>query len=150
MLHIRDGVWRVGGNIKDVFDHLPTGTTTGKISWETTFTIREKVASQFSIGNVYLLGDAAHIHSPAGAKGMNMCIEDSYIFAQLLKQNREAEYNSLRRPEIKRSVSILSQITDKVGGHNIVGNTIRQNMDKLSVFFPLVMPRMSKFLLGIK
>lgn len=150
MLHIRDGVWRVGGNIPDVFNYLPKGTKTGKISWETTFTVREMVAAQFNTGNVFLLGDSAHIHSPAGAKGMNMCIEDSYIFANLVKQNREAEFNAVRRPEIKRSVSIISQLTDKVGGHNIIGNTIRRHMDKLSVFFPLVMPPVRKFLLGIR
>lgn len=150
MLHIRDGVWRVGGNMKDVLNYLPKGTKTGKISWETTFTIREKVAAHFSKGNVYLLGDAAHIHSPAGAKGMNLCIEDSYIFSQLVANDREKAFNSVRRPKIRQAVNILSQLTDKVGGHNIIGNTIRSNFDKLSVFFPLVIPQMRKFLLGIK
>ena len=150
MLHIRDGIWRVGGNLDDVFSHLPKGTKTGKISWETTFTIREKVAATFNTGNVYLLGDAAHIHSPAGAKGMNLCIEDSYIFAGLVAEGREREFNDLRRPKIKKAVGILGQLTDKIGGRNLVGNTIRQNMDKLSIFFPLVMPQVRKFLLGIK
>jgi 2-polyprenyl-6-methoxyphenol hydroxylase-like FAD-dependent oxidoreductase len=150
MLHIRDGVWRVGGNIKDVLNYLPKGSRTGRISWETTFTIREKVAATFSKGNVFLLGDAAHIHSPAGAKGMNLCIEDSFIFAQLLQQGQEQKYSDGRRSEIRKAVNILSQLTDKVGGHNLVGNTIRSNFDKLSIFFPLIMPRMRKFLLGIK
>jgi 2-polyprenyl-6-methoxyphenol hydroxylase-like FAD-dependent oxidoreductase len=149
MLHIRDGVWRIGGNTGDVFNFLPKGTKVGKISWETTFTIREKVAETFNLKNVYLLGDAGHIHSPAGAKGMNLCIEDSYIFAQLLKQNREAQYHLQRHSKIKKAVGILGQLTDKIGGHNIVGNTLRSNMDKLSFLFPIVMPRMRKFLLGI-
>jgi len=150
MLHIRNGVWRVGGNMESVLDYLPKGTKTGNITWETTFTIREKVAAQFSKGNVFLLGDAAHIHSPVGARGMNLCIEDSFIFSQLIKDNRAQDYHHVRRPEIKKAVSILGQLTDKVGGRNLIGNTLRGNLDKFSFLFPLIMPRMKKFLLGIK
>lgn len=149
MLHIRDGVWRVGGTIPDAFNYLPKGTRIGKISWETTFTVREKVAEKFSTGNVYLLGDAAHIHSPAGAKGMNLCIEDSYIFSRLLKENRETDYHRVRHPKIRRTVNVIGQLTDKIGGRNFIGNTLRNNMDKLSIFFPLIMPRLRKFLLGL-
>ncbi len=149
MLYIRDGVWRVGGNIKDTLNYLPKGTKAGKISWDTSFTIKEKVARRFSKANIYLLGDAAHIHSPAGAKGMNMCIEDSYIFANLLKENREAEYHHIRYPKIKSTVGIIGQLTDKVGGNNIIGRTFRNNLDKLSPIFPIVMPRVRNFLLGI-
>jgi 2-polyprenyl-6-methoxyphenol hydroxylase-like FAD-dependent oxidoreductase len=150
LLHIRDGVWRVGGNVKNVFDHLPKGTRTGKISWETTFTIREKVAASFRTNNVYLLGDAAHIHSPAGAKGMNMCIEDSFIFSNLFRDNREREYHDQRYPSIKRSVGILGQLTDKIGGNNWMGRNIRSNMGAFSFLSPLVMPPLRRFLLGLK
>jgi 2-polyprenyl-6-methoxyphenol hydroxylase-like FAD-dependent oxidoreductase len=149
MLHIRDGVWRVGGNIKDVLNYLPQGTKTGKITWETSFTVSEKIANKFRVGNVYLLGDAAHIHSPAGAKGMNMCIEDSYIFSKLLKENREHNYHDIRYPVIKRTIGILGQLTDKIGGHNFMGNTIRNNMNKFSMLFPVIMPKFRKFMLGI-
>jgi len=149
MLHIRDGVWRVGGNLKDVFNYLPKGTQTGKISWETKFTIREMIAAKFNVDNVYLLGDAAHIHSPAGARGMNLCIEDAYLFSELVKQNRGHEFYKIRYPAIKRTVGILGQLTDKIGGRNFIGNTIRNNFDKLSFLFPIIMPRVRKFLLGL-
>lgn len=150
MLHIRDGVWRTGGNIKDVLNYLPKGTKTGKISWETKFTVSEKAAVNFNIDNVYLLGDAAHIHSPAGAKGMNLCIEDSYIFAGLVKENREHEYHNTRYRDIKRTIGILGQLTDKIGGRNFIGNTIRNNIGKFSFLFPVIMPKLRKFMLGIK
>jgi 2-polyprenyl-6-methoxyphenol hydroxylase-like FAD-dependent oxidoreductase len=149
MLHIRDGVWRIGGNVKDAFEHLPKGTRSGKISWETTFTIQEKVAEKFSVDNVYILGDAGHVHSPAGAKGMNLCIEDSYIFSQLLKEGREADYHKTRYSKIKRTVGIVGQLTDKIGGHNFFGRTVRNNLDTLSVFFPLIMPPLRRFLMGL-
>lgn len=149
MLHIKNGVWRVGGNIKDILNYLPKGTKTGNISWETSFVISEKAAASFQRGNVFLLGDAAHIHSPAGAKGMNLCIEDSYIFSELLEGNREQDYHRIRYPKIKKAIGLLGQLTDKVGGHNFIGNTIRKNMNKFSVFFPIMMPGLRKFMLGI-
>lgn len=150
MLHIRDNVWRVGGNMEDVFSYLPHGTTTGRVSWETSFSVREKVATTFSSGNVFLLGDAAHIHSPVGAKGMNLCIEDSHLLTQLLLQGREQEFGRLRRPAIKRTVGLLGQLTDKIGGRNIIGNTVRHHLDKAAPLFPLLMPGMSRFMLGLK
>lgn len=150
MLHIRDGVWRVGGNIPDVLDYLPKGTRTGKVHWETNFTIREKVAASFHQNQVYLLGDAAHIHSPVGAKGMNLCIEDGYIFASLFKQNRESEFHRLRHAAMKRNVGILGQVTDKVGGQNMFSNALRDHIGLFRFMFPMVMPAMKKFLLGLR
>lgn len=150
MLHIRDGVWRVAGNMVNVLNYLPAGTSTGKISWEAVFTVSERVALKFSTGNIFILGDAAHIHSPVGAKGMNLCIEDSHIFAELVSEGHQAEFNTLRRPVIRKNVNMLGQLTDKIGGNNMFGRTLRQNAGKLSFLFPLIMPRMSKFLLGLK
>ena len=149
MLHIRDGMWRVASNIKDLLNYLPKGTKTGKISWESEFTVSEKIAEKFNDGNVYLLGDAAHIHSPAGAKGMNLCIEDSYIFSMLVKESRENEFDCIRRKRIKKIVGILGQMTDKLGDHNVIGNLTRTNLNKAKLLFPLIMPGFRKFLLGI-
>ena len=35
---------------------------------------------------MYFAGDAAHIHSPMGARGMNLGLEDAFVFAQLAGQ----------------------------------------------------------------
>lgn len=150
MLPIRDGIWRIGGNLKDVFNYLPKGTKTGKISWETNFTISEKIADSYSSGNIHLLGDAAHIHSPLGAKGMNMCIEDSYVFANLLHQNKEKDFSDIRRKKVKNAISALGQLTEVAAGQHFIGNTFRSSMKPLSFLFPVFMPFMRKFLLGLK
>ncbi|WP_304506147.1 FAD-dependent monooxygenase [Diaminobutyricimonas sp. LJ205] len=45
--------------------------------WSTTFTVHSRYARRFRDGRVFLAGDAAHIHSPAGAQGMNTGIQDA-------------------------------------------------------------------------
>jgi len=149
MLFIRDGVWRISGNMSNLFDYLPKGTKVGKIIWESQFTIKEKIASSFNLGNSYLLGDAAHVHSPAAAKGLNLGIEDSFIFSRLLKDNKEKQYNQIRYPKINSKVGLINQLIDKLGGHNLVSDTIRNNMDVLADTFPCLMPRLQRFLIDV-
>jgi 2-polyprenyl-6-methoxyphenol hydroxylase-like FAD-dependent oxidoreductase len=42
-----------------------------------TYRVQERVAERFSDGPVFLVGDAAHTHSPAGGQGMNTGIQDA-------------------------------------------------------------------------
>ncbi|MBS2546402.1 FAD-dependent monooxygenase [Catenulispora sp. NL8] len=42
-----------------------------------TYRVQERVAERFSAGPVFLVGDAAHTHSPAGGQGMNTGIQDA-------------------------------------------------------------------------
>ena len=45
--------------------------------WATAFKIHHRHASTYRAGRLFLAGDAAHIHSPAGAQGMNTGIQDA-------------------------------------------------------------------------
>lgn len=45
--------------------------------WATDFRIANRGATRYRSGRVFLAGDAAHIHSPAGAQGMNTGIQDA-------------------------------------------------------------------------
>jgi 2-polyprenyl-6-methoxyphenol hydroxylase-like FAD-dependent oxidoreductase len=45
--------------------------------WLTDFRLHNRGASGYRAGRVFLAGDAAHIHSPAGAQGMNTGIQDA-------------------------------------------------------------------------
>lgn len=54
-----------------------TGLTVQSVHWFSTYRSHHRMASHFQEGRVFLLGDAAHIHSPAGGQGMNTGIGDA-------------------------------------------------------------------------
>jgi 2-polyprenyl-6-methoxyphenol hydroxylase-like FAD-dependent oxidoreductase len=49
--------------------------------WLTNFRINERKVSQYRFGRIFLAGDAAHIHSPAGGQGMNTGMQDAINLA---------------------------------------------------------------------
>jgi 2-polyprenyl-6-methoxyphenol hydroxylase-like FAD-dependent oxidoreductase len=52
-----------------------------KVNWFSTYHVHHRVAARFRDGRAFLLGDAAHIHSPAGGQGMNTGIGDAINLA---------------------------------------------------------------------
>jgi 2-polyprenyl-6-methoxyphenol hydroxylase-like FAD-dependent oxidoreductase len=57
------------------------GLSIRSCTWFSTYRIHHRAASRFRDGRCFLLGDAAHIHSPAGAQGMNTGLQDAYNLA---------------------------------------------------------------------
>jgi 2-polyprenyl-6-methoxyphenol hydroxylase-like FAD-dependent oxidoreductase len=56
-----------------------------KVNWFSTYHVHHRVADHFRNGRAFLLGDSAHIHSPAGGQGMNTGIGDAINLAWKLK-----------------------------------------------------------------
>jgi 2-polyprenyl-6-methoxyphenol hydroxylase-like FAD-dependent oxidoreductase len=52
-----------------------------RVNWFSTYRVHHRVADHFRAGRAFLLGDAAHIHSPVGAQGMNTGIGDAVNLA---------------------------------------------------------------------
>ena len=52
-----------------------------KVNWFSTYHVHHRVAQHFRKGRAFLLGDAAHVHSPAGGQGMNTGIGDAINLA---------------------------------------------------------------------
>jgi 2-polyprenyl-6-methoxyphenol hydroxylase-like FAD-dependent oxidoreductase len=77
-----------------------------EIVWASMFRFHSRIASRFRVGNCFLIGDAAHIHNPAGGQGLNLGIGDAVNLAWKLAQRVNGEapewlldtYESERRP----------------------------------------------------
>src|SRR5215468_6101246 len=99
--------------------------------WFSTYRISHRAARHFRDRRCFLLGDAAHIHSPAGAQGMNTGLQDAYNLAwklALVVQGRGDTalldtYEQERIPVAKR----LLETTDRAF-HRILAKVVARAM----------------------
>lgn len=143
------GVWRVLGNAPDLLGSLPKGTRVGDVMWESEFVIANRVARRFSSGRVYLAGDAAHVHAGIGARGMNLAIEDAYVFARMLDEGRLDEYDSTRRRVVKRVVGQITHMMSVPRSATLPGRLVRRYPALVRTIVPRVRHRVQPWLLGL-
>jgi 2-polyprenyl-6-methoxyphenol hydroxylase-like FAD-dependent oxidoreductase len=87
--------------------------------WSSRFRVQHRVAARFREGGVFLSGDAAHVHSPAGGQGMNTGIQDAANLAWKLALVVRGmapgslldSYERERRPVAKGVVSTTDRLT---------------------------------------
>jgi 2-polyprenyl-6-methoxyphenol hydroxylase-like FAD-dependent oxidoreductase len=81
--------------------HLQLHVT--NVHWFSTYRVHHRVADHFRSARVFLLGDAAHIHSPVGGQGMNTGIGDavnlSWKLAAVLQQRASGSLLDTYEPE---------------------------------------------------
>ncbi|MBC7724793.1 MAG: FAD-dependent monooxygenase [Burkholderiaceae bacterium] len=94
------------------------GVTWGRSTWFATYRVHHRVAARFRDGPFFLAGDAAHVHSPVGAQGMNTGLQDAHNLALKLAEVISGtadvawldHYEIERRPVAQR----LIRSTDRV------------------------------------
>jgi 2-polyprenyl-6-methoxyphenol hydroxylase-like FAD-dependent oxidoreductase len=87
------------------------------IRWFSTYRVHHRVADHFGRGRAFLLGDAAHIHSPVGGQGMNTGIGDainlSWKLAAVLQGRADKSLLSSYEPERIAFARRLVATTDR-------------------------------------
>jgi len=66
-------------HIQAVLDRLaPEPAQASQLRWSSVFRISHRIVDHYRRGRVFVAGDAAHIHPPTGAQGMNTGIQDAW------------------------------------------------------------------------
>ena len=113
-----------------------------KVNWFSTYRVHHRVANRFREGRAFLLGDAAHIHSPVGGQGMNTGIGDAvnlaWKLAQVLKHGASEKILDTYEPERIAFARRLVATTDRgfalVTARGVVAAVVRKRI------VPLVVP----------
>jgi 2-polyprenyl-6-methoxyphenol hydroxylase-like FAD-dependent oxidoreductase len=88
-----------------------------KVNWFSTYRVHHRVALRFRDRRAFLLGDAAHIHSPVGGQGMNTGIGDAvnlaWKIAAVLKDSAPENLLDTYEPERIRFARQLVATTDR-------------------------------------
>jgi 2-polyprenyl-6-methoxyphenol hydroxylase-like FAD-dependent oxidoreductase len=88
-----------------------------RVNWFSTYHVHHRVANRFRAGRVFLLGDAAHIHSPVGGQGMNTGIGDAvnvaWKMAQVLEARADGRLLDSYEPERMAFARRLVSTTDR-------------------------------------
>ena len=103
------------------------------VNWFSVYKVHSRSVSRFSNGRCFLAGDSAHIHTPAGAQGMNTGIQDGYNLAWklalALKQKASPRiletYNEERLPNAKRLVQTTDRFFLLGASKNIFASFVR-------------------------
>ena len=94
------------------------GLTVTHVNWFSTYHVHHRIAGAFRRGRAFLLGDAAHIHSPAGGQGMNTGILDAinlaWKLAAVLKGAAPDKLLDSYEAERQAFARRLVQTTDRV------------------------------------
>lgn len=101
--------------------------------WFSTYRIHHRAAERFRDRRCFLLGDAAHIHSPVGAQGMNTGLQDAYNLAwklALVVSGRAGDalldsYEAERLPVAQRLLETTDRAFRLVVSKNWLGSLFR-------------------------
>jgi 2-polyprenyl-6-methoxyphenol hydroxylase-like FAD-dependent oxidoreductase len=125
-----------------------------KVNWFSTYRVHHRVAEHFRAGRIFLLGDAAHVHSPVGGQGMNTGIGDAVNLAWKLAavlrganpsllETYEAERIAFARRLVETTDRAFTQATSSKLGPRLVRLRLAPLFAKL--FFALGSARRTVF-----
>ncbi|MFY0542316.1 FAD-dependent monooxygenase [Nannocystis pusilla] len=99
-------------------DELVPGAVLYDPEWILRFRLHHRMVPRMAVGSVFLAGDAAHIHSPAGGQGMNTGIQDAFNLAWKLamvargaaRPELLATYDAERLPVARRTLEMTDRL----------------------------------------
>lgn len=116
--------------------------------------MQHRIAERFRDGSIFLAGDAAHVHSPVGAQGMNTGLQDAHNLASELAdvfRGRAPDtlldrYASERRPVAERLLRTTDAFFRGITSRSHVATSMRRHLPR--VLLPVVVALLPRLPVG--
>jgi 2-polyprenyl-6-methoxyphenol hydroxylase-like FAD-dependent oxidoreductase len=130
-------------------ERTATGWKATTAHWLSRFGVNERQVTQYRHGRVFLVGDAAHVHSPAGGQGMNTGIQDALNMAwklALVMRGGAADslldtYQSERHPIGEHVVEGSARLLKAASVSNKLAQAARNTIVHLAMGVPAIRHR---------
>jgi len=93
-----------------------------ELIWASVYRVNIRMVDRYRSGRVFLAGDAAHVHSPAGGQGLNTGVQDAYNLgwklARVLAGGPESlldTYEAERKPVAESILGLSTKLHDRAG-----------------------------------
>lgn len=121
-------------------------------TWCSRFATYRYFSPEYRIGRVLFAGDAAHVHSPLGAQGMNLGLQDSYNLAWKLalvagdgwQPSLLDSYESERRPVADSVLKHTDRSTRLIGIRGGLAEAVRNTVGRAAFRLPAVQRRLAR------
>jgi 2-polyprenyl-6-methoxyphenol hydroxylase-like FAD-dependent oxidoreductase len=132
------------------------GSMVQELLWGSRFQVHHKLADRFFDDPIVLLGDAAHVHSPAGGQGMNLGLRDavalSHALGEAVRSGSERaliDYSHSRRSAARRMLSITDRLTKVATARSPLVRWLRNRLIQALSTMPLMRKRAALLLAGL-
>lgn len=127
------------------------------VHWSSRFRLHHRVADRYRHGRLFLAGDAAHVHSPAGGQGMNTGLVDACVLGRLLAdvlqgrrdESQLDEYERLRRPAAEQVLGLAGRLTGMATVRGALRRMARNTLLRLIGSLPPMRRRLQMQLSGL-
>jgi 2-polyprenyl-6-methoxyphenol hydroxylase-like FAD-dependent oxidoreductase len=127
------------------------------LTWSSRFRIHHRLANAYRSQRLLLMGDAAHVHSPAGGQGMNTGLVDACVLGRLLTAvvslNQPDvildQYQRLRRPAAEQVLGLAGRLTRMAMVRNPAARRLRNAAFSLVDHLPFAKHRLAMALSGL-
>lgn len=119
------GRFRAISNTPEALARIPGNYRVARLLRSDTFHIPVKQAARYQQGRIFLGGDAAHVHSPVGGRGMNLGIEDAAAFARRFAESSLDGYTAERHPVGQRWIAASERTLAAVQATNPAAVALR-------------------------
>lgn len=103
------------------------------VIWSSRFHVHHRIAARYRAGPLFVMGDAAHVHSPAGGQGMNTGLVDAVVLGRLLADVILGKapdatldlYEEKRRPAAVEVLELAGRLTTVATVRSRIGRSLR-------------------------